>query len=449
MSNTLDLARNPVVYMPIESRARELESRLLLSRALVREGHVVVLGAQQLILANADNVAPGLLLFKGANRVQRRRMERAHKASHLVAVIDEEVFALADETPMIRDIDPDASACCDLVLAQNARHADVLRRLRGFDPSAIAVTGNPRADLLRAPYDEIHDEEAAGWRDHYGQFLLINSNACAINSIWGDVNTYYQICIEIGWFDPTSESEQEVFRAHLEHDQASLKAVCSLLDLLPAALPDHRIVLRPHPSERIEPWIDRYGTASNVTVTREGSHVALMKAADLILHTSCTTGVEAALAGRPTISVVPEGAQVAHWYLSNLVNPVVSRPEDAVAAARRILIDGVDPFAGSIQERADRLATAFGRNDEPLANCLREILSRLPRPDSKPFNWNRDPLQVRPSATEIDVVKLGIDRDEVVSRLATLDRADGSRSEIEIREVWENLIELRPVARSS
>lgn len=444
MSQPLDRARNPIVYMPIESSARELDSRLLLGRALVRSGYVVVIGAQRLVLGNSGNVEPGLVLFKGANTIQRQRMAIARDAGHLVVVIDEEVFALADETPMIRDIDPKANDYCDLVLAQNDRHADVLSKLRGFDPSRIVVTGNPRADLLRPPYDRIHDEEAGRWRDHHGPFVLVNSNACAVNSIWGDVDAYYRTCIQIGWLDPTLESEREVFRAHLLHDQACFEAIRALLDHLPTALPGHRILLRPHPSERIEPWIEHYGNVDAISVTREGNHVALMKAADIVIHTSCTTGVEAALAGRPTISLVPEGAAVSHWYLSNKVNPTVSTPEDAIAAARSLLIHGIDPFAATARNRSAKLGEAFGIGGGPFTKCMRELSSRLPPP--APLDWTRGPLHVDVETTDIDVVKLGIDRDDIVSRLKTLDRSDGGCSEIEIREVWKNLIELRPAA---
>ena len=45
------------------------------------------------------------------------------------------------------------------------------------------------------------------------------------------------------------------------------------LKILPAALPDHRIILRPHPSENLGPWHALIGRSTQIEVIREGNVV--------------------------------------------------------------------------------------------------------------------------------------------------------------------------------
>jgi hypothetical protein len=65
------------------------------------------------------------------------------------------------------------------------------------------------------------------------------------------------------------------------------------------------IVLRPHTREPIEAWKTFLDGVSNVHVIKEGSIMPWIKNAFALLHNSCSTAVEAAVAGTPVISYVP------------------------------------------------------------------------------------------------------------------------------------------------
>jgi len=44
-------------------------------------------------------------------------------------------------------------------------------------------------------------------------------------------------------------------------------------------------------------------------------------ASKLLIHTGCTTGIEAAVAGQPALSLIPASARIHDQYLLNIVNP--------------------------------------------------------------------------------------------------------------------------------
>ncbi len=66
-----------------------------------------------------------------------------------------------------------------------------------------------------------------------------------------------------------------------------------------------KIVLRPHPSENHDAWREWAGPLG-IDVRFEGSANTWLLAAQAILHTGCTTGIEGVLLDRPVASFVPD-----------------------------------------------------------------------------------------------------------------------------------------------
>jgi len=68
---------------------------------------------------------------------------------------------------------------------------------------------------------------------------------------------------------------------------------------------EHRIILRPHPSEGLRFYRQAFERFPSVDVIREGNVVNWIRGAELIVHSNCTTGIEAVLARRPVLNFLP------------------------------------------------------------------------------------------------------------------------------------------------
>jgi len=94
----------------------------------------------------------------------------------------------------------------------------------------------------------------------------------------------------------------------------------------------------------------------------------------LLLHTSCTTGFEAHVAGRPALSLVPLASWITESFISNHVNPTFATAEDFVSAAEKVL-DGqpVVPDAAKAKA-AERFVWNVGNNNgtQRIADLLLE-----------------------------------------------------------------------------
>ena len=321
----------PIIYLPVESKNRELAGRVLLARYLLGFGFRVVIGYNQTVVSGSRWFPSGIYLIKGLNAVQKRMAEIFRKQGHRVLAIDEEALGLSDEWFIAKNVDPEITSLVDLVFCQGNRQHGALKKHFEFEDGQLAVTGNPRIDFLRPPLNRIISAYSKDIRDRFGKFVLINSNSGSINNLWGDPRRYLGLLVEVGWYDPDNPADKALVDEHLEHDRNNLIALRSLIELLADKRPDIRVVVRPHPSERSKIWEDIAVGKPSVTVVSNTDAPPWLDAADIVVTTGCTTGLEARLLDKPALSIVyePMDHKFSTFFVANEVNIVVRSIEHA------------------------------------------------------------------------------------------------------------------------
>jgi len=324
--------KNPIVYFPIESRHRELSARLLQAAYLVRAGVHVVIGVGHEIVGNIDVLPPGVFLVKGLNAVQRNLLMSARRAGHLPVVIDEECLGIADPWYMMRDVAEGVGDHVHTIYCQGDVQRDALHDRRGIPVEKLKLTGNPRVDLMREPFLVALEDEAQSIREQFGRFVLVNTNSGSINNHWGDLDRYRQILWQIGWADPNNPEDQLLVEDHIEHDRNNVLAVQAFVEEFTGRAPDVPVVLRPHPSEKSDPWIEFARRFDTVTVVSDSEPQPWLLAAELVVTTGCTTAAEAVVMGKDAISLVVQPDHVRHPAFF-VANKVAHQETDAMRAA--------------------------------------------------------------------------------------------------------------------
>lgn len=341
---------NSIVYLMVEEATREFESKLLIACALAESGVTSVVGQQWLLNDCMAKLPPGAVLTKGNNRIQAKFAASAKSAGHAVASIEEEALAITSEKEILRLYHKDMLQFCDCFLAQGKFQRDVLAAAHPAIAEKIKITGNSRIDLLNPEFIGRFAVDVERIRGEFGPFILVNTNFASINSRHGNVLDYYDLCVAVGVIDRQSPDDNEDIDAWCRWERANVsELVCLIADL--RGRPDVKIVIRPHPSEKIELWQDGYRDQAGVRVVRERNHLPWLLAARVVVHTSCTTGAEAFLLGRPSVSLRPGGHAWHDYYLSNLVNITAT---DHRQASRQILdmLNGQDLGVGTESERS-------------------------------------------------------------------------------------------------
>jgi len=319
----------PWVLLPIETKVREFHAKILQSAVLAERGFDVVLGEQNAMIRQMPWLPRGVYIDKSVARTKSKPFRRLADAGNKIAAWCEEGLVYRDrETYLHERVSPDTLALADLFFAWGQNQAD---DVGGHVPEAkgkIKISGNPRFDVLRPELRGLFDDDAQAHRQNYGPYILVATNFSRYNHFMG-----YDFWIEAlkkrGTI--TTAGQLKFFQHWREYLGELYRGFATALPVLASAFPNHRIVVRPHPSENHDAWRRETADLGNVTVAFEGSVIPWIAGSDALIHNSCTTGVEAYLLGKPVIAYQPATDEVLDSHLPNALSRQAFEPDELVA----------------------------------------------------------------------------------------------------------------------
>jgi surface carbohydrate biosynthesis protein len=401
------MPKHRILYMPIETKTRELLGKSFLAARAVERGWIVIMGAQKDTREYMRGRPAGVYVEMSIPDRKIPRLEQIRKDGHrIVNLCEESAFYTSAEDYCARKLGAGSLELVDRLLTPGERNARDVRAFRPASDGKVAVTGNPRFDILLPGLRCIYGDGAEAIRRDHGSFILVNSNFARINPYAREQDTVDR------WLSKgliNEGSEVEFLRSHASFKRRQMEGLQALLKTLAGSAGGAKIVFRPHPGEDRELW-RQWAKPLNIEVRHEGSANAWMMAADAVLHPGCTTGIEGLLLDRPVFSYVPEPTSefinepdlVSQWITSaeELVDGVshvrgLSQDEirKSFASQRQRLGDYVANMAPPYA--ADRILDAIGQLDTPevtpeqagvtgglLQTLMRKIRGRLPQKTS-------------------------------------------------------------------
>jgi surface carbohydrate biosynthesis protein len=246
-----------------------------------------------------------------------------------------------------------------------------LKRKRVIADARVHLTGCPRFDYCapqwRAALAPLEVEDG---------FLLVNTNFPLINPRFAaNAEVERQTLVRV-WND--TAYVDAVFR----DARAALAGMLASVNATARAFPRARIVIRPHPFEAVEAYLERI-EHSNITVRQEGTSLQWIARSCALIHQNCSTAIEAAMLGREPLSL--------DWLSSNALRVTgpgeVSRSlrsQQQLEALIGHLLEGrcLPGNAGLDCARSAMIAALFhandGRSAERVASVILECLRRPP-----------------------------------------------------------------------
>ena len=326
-----------IIYFPMEIASRELDSRLLLAAIAASHGFEVVLGQKWLIERNIEHMTPGVYLSKTLTVRDAKMLKRAKEAGYITTAIDEEIPGLVVHDRKFWWVSRDAVDATDLIFLPGTYNSSAFAACFGLEGGRVRRAANPRWDLLRKELRPVFAQEVADLRQRYGDFILVNSNLGATNSKKGDAKQMIQGLIDQGKVDANDTELLRDLDDIVAMEGTNRAALIALLPAMVRRFPNQRIILRPHPSEVVENWRAWLSGCPQVEIVREGAAVPWILASHVLVHTNCTTGVEAIALDKPSICLVPTESPANRRYLANVVNPVTNNVADTLAEIERVM----------------------------------------------------------------------------------------------------------------
>lgn len=300
----------PTLIIPVENQVRELDPKLLLACVAARRGFPCVIGSRRDVELDIDGYPRGIFLSKSMTVRSLLMFQITQKLGHEVVTWDEEALVhLPPEMYYSRRLDPRAMRYISHLFAWGEDNAALWRSYPHLPRNLpIHVTGNPRSDLLRPEIRRFYEPEAESLRADHGAFILVNTNFNHVNAFFPKLNL----------FEPERRKGErprfgrgargmtrEFAEALRDHKQAIFESFLEMIPALAATFPEHRVVVRPHPTEKHDVYRALSERHENVKVTNEGNVVPWLMAARALVHNGCTTGVEAYALRVPAISYRP------------------------------------------------------------------------------------------------------------------------------------------------
>jgi surface carbohydrate biosynthesis protein len=301
--------------IPIENYVREFYGKLLISAVAAERGW----GA---IIAYREDIKKILPVIKGVY-IERsfkngKRVNRFSGLGWHVCAWDEEglIYHNPDEYSQQR-LDEEALRKLKLAFmwGGNQRN-DIIDHIKGIENKLI-LTGNPRFDMLRPDLRDFYSQDTSVLSRKFGRYILINTAFGSVNNYFGKE---YNIT-KLRNAGRIATREQELDRRAMEsHQGLIMRSFIDMLPVISSKFPEHKIIIRPHPSENFETWVSAAEGLSNVMMIHEGDPIPWMLGAEAVIHNSCTTGFQAYLLGRPVIAYMPVQSSKYDQYLPNAIS---------------------------------------------------------------------------------------------------------------------------------
>lgn len=319
------------LLLPVEVKTRAFESRLFLGAHAVAAGWNVIIGRKSALNSAIRSLPRGLYFDKCIQAASLQKTQYAKALGNVYAAIDEEglVHEGGSNTYPKRRLTTETLAETSRFCTWGDAQAEVVRAAKPALADRVVVTGNPRVDLWRPEMHGLHRAQVDRIRETVGNYVFFPSNFANVIGADGRILTEQFGHVSGHYADPV---ERARFEGYLDLRRQILDRLEIALPRLAGELPDgHRLVIRPHPAEDHAFWMRVIDGHPNIELHYEGTITPWLLAADGIVHSNCTSGVEASVAGVPCIAYSPLDDSDFPM-LPNEISRIVASDDDLVAA---------------------------------------------------------------------------------------------------------------------
>ena len=330
-------AKGPI-FLPVETTVRELDAKLLVAAEAVAKGYAVIVGAKSETLNIAERVGCGIWLDKGhGDHYIDARLSRLRRSNVCCTALDEEGFLYASDEAYFTNSGIKTGAALkylDSIFVWGTHQKKTLETF-SFAREKLTLTGNPRFDLYHARFRSMFSEKIRYLENKYQTYILINTNFAPGNYAYFYKKPFLENLQDSGAIK--NGEDYEFFKGWSEYAKVLFERYSEMVVMLAKELPHVNLIIRPHPSEEHTTWIDSVKGCSNICVNRDGNVIDWIFGAKAVIHTGCTTGVEAFVGGVPVLRYHPVYDSRYESALSNSLGDSAGDHESLLAKAKKIV----------------------------------------------------------------------------------------------------------------
>jgi surface carbohydrate biosynthesis protein len=272
------------IFYPIEITRRELEGVFLVAAKLASMGHKVFLGPKYELDYCLKRYKPNIYIGTRADETNYGLLKTLRKSGCKVVIVDTEGGIMLEDQYKTRHYAPGLTQA-DLFFAWGEKGASIIRDMDVISPEQIKVSGAPWFDINEVK--PLYQDLVRKLKEEFPRsYILFNSRLSLPNHKSKIISDNYRA---------QAPEEFDYYAKQYYNLNDTIKR-------LAADFPDETFVIRAHPSEDPSHYYDFFKGLSNVVINDSYSARAWALASKVVLHNSCTTGLEAAMMGVPVIA---------------------------------------------------------------------------------------------------------------------------------------------------
>jgi surface carbohydrate biosynthesis protein len=329
-----------LLFLPIETIARELDSKLLLAHRALSRDYSVIIGRKENVFKAAERTGYGIFFYKSHGRSSFPCVKNAVKSGFAFVALDEEGLVFMDDKSYIERAIPDKLEHLSIIFTWGQYQKNLLVKENPILNSKIIPVGNPRFDLLRSEFSPIYKSARDKISKKWVNYILVNTNFSAGNYSRNYGCSYiehieHMYIKENG--NPLPEEKRDSLLKESRYYKRLFEKYKEMLTVVSKRFPELHFILRPHPSEDHENWKSGLKDLKNVNVIFEGSSIDWMQDALAVIHTGCTTGIEAWALKKPVIVYNPDPVIGIEPELPNKFGLNIKKIDDLVNVIDKII----------------------------------------------------------------------------------------------------------------
>ena len=287
----------PRIALLMDHPQRDLAGLVLTALALCERGASCGLVPLNLRERETFALRPDFVVLNFARRGTESFVERLRAAGIGYCVLETEgvVWSNLDEYVDLFWRDPVLRATIRASCLWGPRLADQLVERGVYTVEQVHVTGCPRYDFYHPRWRSVLvDEPVARAAAH--RTILVNTNYTLTNSRFATEER------NVAALRASMDISDARVGEYLTRERGAIAAVIDLVQRLSADFPAARILLRPHPFEQLETYRGPLEGLPNVELDGVGPVLPRLVGSAIVIQRSCTTGLDAAMAGTPALS---------------------------------------------------------------------------------------------------------------------------------------------------
>jgi surface carbohydrate biosynthesis protein len=373
--------------IPVEVFNREFDAKVLLSCFAAERGFSVILGEKHEIKLNLASLPRSIFIPTNLHPRNQVTNTLLNNLGHTLVGSDEEAIVYCSPEVYVKEkLGTEVFPQPKLFFAWGPENSRIWKMQHNYNEMPIHITGNPRTDLLRPELRPYWSDQVESIRKRFGRIILINTNFGKLNHFRPNKGDERK-ALDMAALSPSKVDESELGMA--KHRLTLFQFFQEMVGKVAEAFPNHTVLIRPHPSESHESWIQAAKGCANVQVHIEGHVIPWLLAADSIIHNSCTTGLEGYLLGRPVFSYQPITSERFDKKLPNTLSHKATSCEELIQLIKTSLVSAPIAEKSAAQEKKQLIEDFIAALQGPFA-CER-IVSALEKFEDTclqlPPNW--------------------------------------------------------------